>query len=779
MVVIMTTMTRESISSSENVWSLPTNASMWRNDNNMRYSSAKTSSVSMKNESQASASDEAIDAFAQKILEGCASSASVSLGETVVVDDSLGPYITSSLRKWKDEELAKSDRTPNAVMALKYMPDYQSLCELMHEHCSIGSLDIARQAMEKISHAVFEKRIPNSSKLSTSDTAIQSLSESLSRHGLQISTDPANRGHENVIQVSADHDDDERGMLQGKNMLDSIASPLAVDNLIPLDLLDDPFETQQQQPDNLIQEQNRLISPLLGQQHTDEEAFPPLSAATPNTLPTSTSRSVLKGKVPKGNAPKVDRLANGKSNKGYKADDVAAALFRHSQRSRQSSIDETSNSSTSGASPKLYALHHAGSTPPNNLVSVMGNPYSLSGRSSAALSSSLRSESSQNQQLSSPTITPLSEVEQGQEHLLMIIHHCSEILLSMNPDLSLTASLAASDMCQGNPTAAQYLINAAAAAPPICRHLLNAGCYRADCQFSHDIDSHTCIFWLKGRCARQYDCTSSNANACRFLHGFHPKLLQEIPPEYLVMPSVDEGYQTSLYQDYNEDELNAGFSNGYDYPASNVGNGIYEDFGSLSWGSTSYVQSPAPNSFANIASQGYVRNQSFANTVHPHVGSTTRSLPQDLATPNGIIDIRTLPTAKIPQDLWNPHENRDAAAFRIPHPMERYYYVKNTIYSNRPDVIDLHFQSLKTFAIVLDTLFEDGSIGSSGEGSWIVTGTGHHVGTQTHQKGGGALENAVLQYLVNNYNHLFSIYRGRDRNGQGGAILIVRRAYGV
>ena len=33
-----------------------------------------------------------------------------------------------------------------------------------------------------------------------------------------------------------------------------------------------------------------------------------------------------------------------------------------------------------------------------------------------------------------------------------------------------------------------------------------------------------------------------------------------------------------------------------------------------------------------------------------------------------------------------------------------------------------------------------------------------------------------LMDLVEQYGTVFSIYRGRDRNGQGGAILIVRKA---
>ena len=54
---------------------------------------------------------------------------------------------------------------------------------------------------------------------------------------------------------------------------------------------------------------------------------------------------------------------------------------------------------------------------------------------------------------------------------------------------------------------------------------------------------------------------------------------------------------------------------------------------------------------------------------------------------------------------------------------------------------------------------------------WVVTGTGHHVGDKTHQKGGGALEKAVIGWLA---TEGYSFLRGRDKNGMGGAVLVKR-----
>ncbi|KAI8854485.1 hypothetical protein BC829DRAFT_429288 [Chytridium lagenaria] len=46
---------------------------------------------------------------------------------------------------------------------------------------------------------------------------------------------------------------------------------------------------------------------------------------------------------------------------------------------------------------------------------------------------------------------------------------------------------------------------------PICRHFMSGSCYRADCWFSHDLDSTVCKFWLRGLCVR--------GDTCPFSHG--------------------------------------------------------------------------------------------------------------------------------------------------------------------------------------------------------------------------------------------------------------------
>jgi hypothetical protein len=180
-----------------------------------------------------------------------------------------------------------------------------------------------------------------------------------------------------------------------------------------------------------------------------------------------------------------------------------------------------------------------------------------------------------------------------------------------------------------------------------------------------------------------------------------------------------------------------------------------------------YDPKNVPGSFANIASKGYNTSSSFAAAA----SSNHRSTSSGSSNNNSISRATTaaVPTMRIPLEVWNPHDNRDAASFFLSDPMDRFQAVMAT-HKGLVNVIDLHFQSTKTFGTVLETVLHEAT---SVEGVWIVTGTGHHVGNKTHQKGGGALEAAVLQWLLENgYNN---VCRGRDANGQGGALFVPKR----
>jgi hypothetical protein len=337
---------------------------------------------------------------------------------------------------------------------------------------------------------------------------------------------------------------------------------------------------------------------------------------------------------------------------------------------------------------------------------------------------------------------------------------CVEILLSMNVELSEEAAAEAGLMANTDFNVAQYVVDAAMTAPPVCRHMLHDGCYRSDCQFSHDVEGHTCLFWLRGRCGK--------GTTCKFLHGFNEKLMEGMAL-HTVAPSgssdpvpIAANGASGLSNPFSSQSAD-GFG-GYSAPSRGFDIQGYENsrLGS-SWQSPSLMQSSAsgsyssgdsrsgvPFSFANIASRGYEKTHFSAG---PDSGNASSAL--------------LIPTVRIPQDLWNPHENRDASVFHITDPIERYEKVSASV--KRRDVIDLHFQSTKTFGVVLSAILP-AKLAEVGE-VWIVTGTGHHVGNKTHQKGGGALERVVIQWLgEEGYN--FS--KGRDRNGVGGVVLVKR-----
>jgi Smr domain len=332
-----------------------------------------------------------------------------------------------------------------------------------------------------------------------------------------------------------------------------------------------------------------------------------------------------------------------------------------------------------------------------------------------------------------------AEQQQQQHEMEHRIPNVAAMLLSMQANLSDDAAYAASVLAHGHCHVAQYVIEQASSQMPVCRHLLTDGCYRADCTYSHDIDHHTCVFWLKSHC-------SKGPARCRFLHGFSEKLLENLP-DHIVQDfySHQQGHITDEY-----------------YMVADGVRAHYDTNGMLA--SPEPVVQPTPpskNSFANIASLGYNNRQSFVSSNASDAksnGNMTQKRQQ-------------IPTTLIPQNLWNAHENRDASAFYIADPIERYTTVSAAIQVPRVDVIDLHFQSMKTFPIVLDTILPQ-KFRTMSE-VWIITGTGHHVGTRTHQKGGSTLENAVLDYLLSNFNSdEYTISKGRDRNGQGGAIFI-------
>lgn len=684
---------------------------------------------------EAKATESEIDAYATKMLK------TMSPTDTLFIDDSLGPYVTSMLRC---AEIQDKDQVTT-------LAEYDSILELLEDQCSMGKKE-ASDCVILIAEAVITGVLPFSERTAATPTTMGGCS--IDNFGLYT----PNGGGMGSFQ----------SMMAGlPNSIDTIVttkatplskiigrtdaggpSPLKPDNLIPIDLmgeLDDPSpeyssasltsalhaeEKNQSYPQTFSYKDSHDVretiqSPQIsigGTKRSDD--FPPLGTS-PEAFPPLGASSEKPKKA------RNSKKSFGKSQQ-HSDKDLAATLFRPA-RPRQNSIESEEAAS--------------------------------------------RSRGSSNASASITTMT--STIDEGSTgtnsfYFQQQLNSCVEILLSMNPELAEEAASAAGVMANTDFNLAQHIIDSAMSAPPICRHMLHNGCYRSDCTFSHDVEAHTCLFWLRGRCGK--------GPACKFLHGFHEKLLKGIDTSK---------YQTE--QQNNTKMLSPGYNQLYpafngSSPSSASGTQAFSSSMNISLGgsispllSSSWQTTPslegtsagsvtsmpssssesAPFSFANIASKGYGKNQ-FSEGVSSPSFSGKAGTKKD--------QIRTV---RIPQDLWNAHENRDSSVFYISDPLERYQKVATSI--QRTDVIDLHFQSVKTFPIVLEIMLplklNKSDSNADRHQVWIITGTGHHVGSKTHQKGGGALESAVIAWLV---DHNYKFCRGKDKNGQGGALLVNR-----
>lgn len=362
-----------------------------------------------------------------------------------------------------------------------------------------------------------------------------------------------------------------------------------------------------------------------------------------------------------------------------------------------------------------------------------------------------------------------------------------EMLLSINLELSEDAAWEAALVSRNDVNVAQYVLEKAMSAPPVCRHMLNNSCYRSDCQFSHDIKGHTCLFWLKGRCGKEN---------CRFLHGFPEHLLEGMNKEYLPPQAIPIPVTTTNLVQHNMstspqpfsflssslDSMGSAFGSGgaYSLPiahqqsspvlTSSLGNASSNtllqhrfgldnsndisqdnnngDYPAIQETTARYKYTPPSKktiqkrstSFASIASKGYNKS-SF-------IGPKGETKEENNA----------IKYVNIPEDLRIFHRNM-SSFFHIADPLQRYYEVAK---SNHLDysVIDLHFQSLKTFPTVLAAVLPDKVMPV-----WVVTGSGNHLPKNKH----GVLENAVVRWLTEKG---YEVLKGREKNGYSGALLV-------
>lgn len=573
--------------------------------------------------------------------------------------------------------------------------------------------------------------------------------------------------------------EEERKVAEGlKNLQTPMFSftPLKQDQLIPLDLLgmiDDPstpssgdmgtrqtMSTQISKLNTLssisdsIADSGDCVAALQGnhQDPTDVGKHNQDHSFNGTTLEVHSSNETT---APQAKPP----LLGAKSKKKVKKKDheLAAALFAK-PRSRSISYDEKS--------PKLKPM----APPPASKIGLSG----LKNCSADALLSN--------------SIPALFQKQ---------LDSAIEILMAMNFDICREAAHEAALVSNADVNIAQHVIDGALSAPPVCRHLLKDGCYRSDCQFSHDVDGHTCLFWLRGRCGK--------GESCRFMHGFSEKLLDGVnvdfrhasesedkteatfalpgaqpssmkPPivktgnlvQYNMKnsfsisqrPYSGSGGNLSSYNLQAENQMAESSDNNIDalFPGMVNQNSPPSDVLETSppANAPQTVSSGSSFSFATIASKGYNKMSSF------NKGKETTEYHEINK------DSWECSTVRIPQNLWTAAQNRTSGAFHITDPIARFKEVSSTI--QRDDVIDLHFQSAKTFPVVLSS-FLPSKLKDHGE-VWVITGSGHHVSRNSHQKGGGVLESAVITWLSSN-DYKFS--RGKDKNGFGGAILVYKR----
>ena len=172
--------------------------------------------------------------------------------------------------------------------------------------------------------------------------------------------------------------------------------------------------------------------------------------------------------------------------------------------------------------------------------------------------------------------------------------------------------------------------------------------------------------------------------------------------------------------------------------------------------------------------------QSVMDSVFPsNVPTYSMKAPKSTITPRGPKRKR-----KIPIELWVNDFERPENVYYIKDPMERFTLVNQVYATSRfvktlselqVKVVDLHFQTINSVRQVLAVVTPqiDKLKGTKTTGVWIITGTGHHVAENSHQKkqieGEGVLFFHVRNYLEENQ---IAYEVGVDNSGKNGAFYL-------
>jgi hypothetical protein len=816
------------------------------------------------NATAAVATNEAMDAFAQHILEHTACTTATTTNTLLLpIEDSLGPYITNCLRTFvvsDDESPINTTATTTTDITITDIPDYESICELVHEHCHVESMELVLQVLQTILTMVQTQQVPPLLLLQPQPQPPPAPPEPIEETTATIAMRQVQEDKKGANSAQEPSNDLVKQQQQQQQRNNSNTEDMAVHRI--------KFNDMIQDMDNL---------------HVTAAAATAAPPTDPcnDDGPTRTHRSNNRSSHCYGSTTSTTTAA------AAAATPTAATIPFSQQQQEQEELESVTTTlkeqQLTAAVPQPQSC--MGNNIANDKQSDCDDSNSLPFQQQQVQHQHVQDEKMrQYQQQSTTTLQHDVNVEQQQQQQQRqqqyvdiddyIIPNMVRTLLQLYAmqDVSHTAATVAAQLSRGNISIAQYILTCALTQVPICRQLLlnDNGynkCYRADCTYNHDMTHHTCAFWLKSRgCSKRTQTTTtttatttsttSSPDTCRFLHGFSSKILDMIPDHMIQPPPPPPKQQSQQPQVYTQMQITP-YRNVRDFHAStpmsrdtvptthpNTGqstkNIISHNPTSITngvWGTTGTTGNKS--SFANIASRGYNNQQSFVPLVGnnnndqdksktTHQRSTTNTHPQQQQVKSTIIQQQQqqqpIANKLIPQTLWQAHENRDASAFYIVDPLERYYTVssqqqqqpkqrsggggsRTTPNDTTLHTIDLHYQSVKSFPIVLDTILPQklaslspstSSKNDPQNGIWIITGTGHHVNTQrTHQKGGGALESAVLEYLVYHYCYSdttledvtgerngtgvskqpqqYRIYRGRDKNGKGGAIYLEQR----
>ncbi len=778
------------------------------------FGSSFNSTNSIKNCTRGPAFETAVASYASRILKKKSPPESA-------IDSSVGPYVASKLRSALESKFStRITITDTNTIQVENLDEYGSLMELLEEHCNMSEQG-ARSALQYIAKAiltgVFDDDESRGQSTYGSVGSSNGFSGAQMRKYRSLSLGAENDyvgGRFRSLSIGTREDENQNGM----------TNSIFFSEMVSRGEMDQPLCSKNDIADNtMIEEEPSFLfeeDEIPGQQHGYSSTVDFSSNVTsPSTLPSEKKMKNPSAVMPQSTISftplKPDRLIpedllgliddpstpsihKTTLSASYNETNENHAALEKTLNTHPTPVEQQKMTSDNENKDKMTTLEQP---QPQPNAPRPGNKKKKIKRKDMDLAASLfsrpRSRSVHDVVEKSPKLKPmvpppasligLSGLNCASATAVMNnsipalfekqLASAVQILLAMNYDLCEEAAHEAALVSNADVNIAQHVIDGALSAPPVCRHMLHDGCYRSDCQFSHDVDGHTCLFWLKGRCGK--------GDTCKFMHGFSEKLLDGVEVDFLspsggiketnssqpssapIAIKTTNLVQHNMRAPYTLQTQNRQGQESCIHLGS-LGNGKDSTPPLSHSPSTSLMQQHAREhhqslpkstfSFASIASKGYSEKSSFNSNKPSGINSA-------LHIQNGSTNRKETKTVKIPQNLWSPFYNRCSNAFHISDPLARYKEVSSS--TLRDDVIDLHFQSIKTFPVVLSTILPEKL--RDHEEIWIVTGSGHHVSGNSHQKGGGVLENAVVGWLASN-DYIF--LKGKDKNGHSGACLV-------